>query len=59
MATYTASTLSGTANTIELTVAALEVALETIDTGKNHLTFGIEKIAGGRFAYWIAYTAEA
>ena len=59
MAKYTATKASGTSVSLETCLAALELALEAIDTGKNHLIFDITSIAGGRFAYWIAYTEEA
>jgi len=59
MAKYTATKSVSVYDSIEDAVAGLETQLEAIDTGKNHLTFDIVKIEGGKYAAWVAYTAEA
>lgn len=59
MAKYTATKQVNVYETIELAVAGLETMLETIDTGKNNLTFGIERLEGNKYGAWVVYTAEA
>jgi exonuclease VII small subunit len=59
MAKYTATQSKNTYASFELAVAGLETLLEAIDTGKNNLEYGIEKLDGGRWGAWVVYTAEA
>lgn len=59
MANYTATKSVSVYNTIEEAVAGLETQLEAIATGKNNLKYDVIKIAGGKYAAWTCFTAEA